>query len=255
MQIADHSAVITGGASGLGAATARHLVGMGAKVVIADLNKEAGQTLVAELGVSATFVEMDITDARAMAAVVDASANHYNGPQILVCCAGVATPGKVLGKEGTLPLEQFNHIVQINLIGTFNAVRLCAERMAQHKANDEGERGVIVLTASVAAFDGQVGQAAYSASKAGVAGMTLPLAREFARHGIRVMSIAPGIFDTPMLAGLPEKARASLGEQIPFPSRLGQPQEYAALVQHIIENPMLNGEVIRLDGAIRMTPR
>ena len=255
MQITDHSVVITGGASGLGAATARQFVGMGAKVVIADLNKDAGHTLVAELGTSATFIETDVTDASAMAAAVDASAKHHDGPQILVCCAGVATPGKVLGKEGILPLEQFNRVVQINLIGMFNAIRLCAERMVQRKANDEGERGVMVLTSSVAAFDGQVGQAAYSASKAGVAGMTLPIARELARHGIRVMSIAPGIFDTPMMAGLPEKARASLGEQVPFPSRLGRPQEYAALVQHIIENPMLNGEVIRLDGAIRMTPR
>ena len=255
MRIAGHSVVITGGASGLGAATARQLVHMGAKVVIADLNKDAGHTLVSELGESATFIETDVTDPMAMATAVDISAKSHAGPHILVCCAGIATPGKILGKEGVLPLEQFRRVIQINLIGTFNAVRLCAERMAQNKVNDEGERGVMVLTASVAAFDGQIGQAAYSASKAGVAGMTLPIARELARHGIRVMSIAPGIFDTPMMAGLPEKVRVSLGEQVPFPSRLGHPQEYAALVQHIIENPMLNGEVIRLDGAIRMTPR
>jgi NAD(P)-dependent dehydrogenase (short-subunit alcohol dehydrogenase family) len=252
MELAGSSALITGGASGLGAATARRLAGLGARVTIADLNREAGLALERELG--AHFVESDVADDASMRQAINAAVDS-GGLHILVCCAGVGTPDKVLGKAGPLDLGRFARVVQINLIGTFNAVRLAAEQMAQNTPNAEGERGVIVTTASVAAFDGQIGQAAYSASKAGVAGMTLPIARELARYGIRVVSIAPGIFDTPMLAGLPEAARASLGQQVPFPPRLGRPDEYAALAQQIIENTMLNGETIRLDGAIRMAPR
>jgi NAD(P)-dependent dehydrogenase (short-subunit alcohol dehydrogenase family) len=253
MEIAGSSALITGGASGLGAATARRLASQGARVVIADLNREAGLTLEQELG--ARFVATDVADDASMRQAIDVASAGDSGLHILVCCAGVATPAKVLGKDGPLDLQQFARVVQINLIGTFNAIRLAAEQMAQNAPNAEGERGVIITTASVAAFDGQIGQPAYSASKAGVAGMTLPIARELARYGIRVVSIAPGIFDTPMLAGLPEPARVALGQQVPFPPRLGRPDEYAALAQQIIENTMLNGETIRLDGAIRMTPR
>ena len=253
MELAGSSALITGGASGLGAATARRLVVQGARVVIADLNRVVGLALEQEL--SARFVETDVADDASMRQAIDAAIAAYGELHILVCCAGVATPDKVLGKDGPLDLQRFARVVQINLVGTFNAIRLAAEQMAKNAPNMEGERGVIITTASVAAFDGQIGQAAYSASKAGVAGMTLPIARELARYGIRVVSIAPGIFDTPMLASLPEPARASLGQQVPFPPRLGRPDEYAALAQQIIENTMLNGETIRLDGEIRMAPR
>jgi NAD(P)-dependent dehydrogenase (short-subunit alcohol dehydrogenase family) len=250
MDLAGSAALITGGASGLGAATARRLAGQGAHVLIADINRAAGLALEQELG--ARFAETDVADASSMQQAIDAAITAYGGLHILVCCAGVATPDKVLGKDGPLDLQRFARVVQINLIGSFNAIRLAAEQMARNAPNAEGERGVIITTASVAAFDGQIGQAAYSASKAGVAGMTWPIARELARYGIRVVSIAPGIFDTPMLAGLPEPARVSLGQQVPFPPRLGRPDEYAALAQQIIENTMLNGETIRLDGAIRM---
>ena len=253
MEIAGSSALITGGASGLGAATARRLVGQGARVVIADLNRTAGLAVEQELGTR--FVEIDVADDGSMQRAINAAVAADGGLHILVCCAGVATPEKVLGKEGPLDLERFARVVQINLVGTFNAIRLAAEQMAKNAPNIEGERGVIITTASVAAFDGQIGQAAYSASKAGVVGMTLPIARELARFGIRVVSIAPGLFDTPLLASLPEPTRVALGQQVPFPSRLGRPDEYAALAQQIIENTMLNGETIRLDGAIRMTPR
>ena len=253
MEIAGSSALITGGASGLGAATARRLVGQGARVVIADLNRTAGLAVEQELG--ARFVEIDVADDGSMQQAINAATAVGGGLHILVCCAGVATPEKVLGKEGPLDLGRFARVVQINLVGTFNAIRLAAEQMAKNATNSEGERGVIITTASVAAFDGQIGQAAYSASKAGVAGMTLPIARELARFGIRVVSIAPGLFDTPLLASLPEPTRVALGQQVPFPSRLGRPDEYAALAQQIIENTMLNGETIRLDGAIRMAPR
>jgi NAD(P)-dependent dehydrogenase (short-subunit alcohol dehydrogenase family) len=253
MELAGSSALITGGASGLGAATARRLVGQGARVVIADLNREAGLALEHELG--ARFVETDVADDASMRQGINAAVAVHGSLHILVCCAGVAAPDKVLGKAGPLDLGRFARVVQINLVGTFNAIRLVAEQMANNTPNAEGERGVIITTASVAAFDGQIGQAAYSASKAGVAGMTLPIARELARYGIRVVSIAPGLFDTPLLAGLPEPARLALGQQVPFPPRLGRPDEYAALAQQIVENTMLNGETIRLDGAIRMTPR
>ena len=253
MELAGSSALITGGASGLGAATACRLAGHGARVMIADMNRAAGLALAQELG--ARFAETDVTDDSSMRQAINAVITAYGGLHILVCCAGVATPDKVLGKDGPLDLQRFARVVQINLVGTFNAIRLAAEQMTKNAPNIEGERGVIITTASVAAFDGQIGQAAYSASKAAVAGMTLPIARELARYGIRVVSIAPGIFDTPMLASLPEPARISLGQQVPFPPRLGRPDEYAALAQQIIENTMLNGETIRLDGAIRMMPR
>ncbi|WP_373418314.1 SDR family NAD(P)-dependent oxidoreductase [Arthrobacter sp. BF1] len=250
-------ALITGGASGLGAATARRLHAGGAAVVLVDLPTSKGAELAAELGERAVFAPADVTDEGQVRAAIDAAAG-LGTLRIVVNCAGVATPGKVLGREGVLPLEQFSRVVQINLIGTFNVVRLCAEAMAAADAL-EGEfgpeRGVIVNTASVAAFDGQIGQPAYAASKGAVAAMTLPIARELARSLIRVVTIAPGIFETPMLAGLPQAAQDSLGQQVPHPSRLGKPAEYAALVEHVVANAMLNGETIRLDGAIRMSPK
>jgi len=254
MQITGTGALVTGGASGLGAATVRRLVGAGAQVVIADLNAQAGEALAAELGNKARFVATDVTSDESTRAAVQAAALG-NGLRILVNCAGIGIAEKVLGKDAPHDLNHFTKVIQVNLIGVFNAIRLAAEVMQRNEPDTEGERGVIINTASVAAFDGQIGQAAYSASKGGVVGMTLPIARELARYGIRVMSIAPGIFDTPMLAGLPEPARVSLGQQVPFPPRLGRPEEYAALVQSIVENTMLNGETIRLDGAIRMAPR
>lgn len=255
MKISSSSALVTGGASGLGAATVRQLVALGASAVIADLNRESGSALEGELGRQARFVETDVTDETSMQQAVRAAVDTYRGLNVLVCCAGIGAAERVLGREGPLDLKRFARVVQVNLIGTFNAIRLAAEAMTENEPNEEGERGVIVTTASVAAFEGQIGQAAYAASKAGIVGMTLPIAREFAFHGIRVMTIAPGIFDTPLLAGLPEPARVSLGQQVPFPPRLGRPKEYAALVRHILENTMLNGETIRLDGAIRMAPR
>jgi NAD(P)-dependent dehydrogenase (short-subunit alcohol dehydrogenase family) len=255
MKIAGSSFIVTGGASGLGAATVRHLAALGAHVLIADLNEDAGHALEREIGAAALFERVDVgSDADAKHAVM-ASVQHFGALHGLVNCAGIATPGKVLGKEGPLALEAFERIIRINLVGTFNLIRLAAESMSKHDANDEGERGVIVNTASVAAFDGQIGQAAYSASKGGIVGMTLPIARDLAELGIRVCTIAPGLFDTPLLAGLPEPARMSLGKQVPFPPRLGRPAEYGALAAHIVENAMLNGETIRLDGAIRMQPR
>lgn len=255
MQLNGIGALVTGGASGLGGATVRRLAQAGAHVIIADVNREAGAALEQELGEQARFIETDVTNEASMQRAINAAAEHAGGLRVLVCCAGVVIAEKVLGKEAPHALERFNKVIQVNLVGTFNAIRLASAHMVQNEPNDGGERGVIVTTASVAAFDGQIGQAAYTASKAGVAGMTLPIARELARYGIRVVSIAPGLFDTPMLAGLPEQARESLGKQVPFPSRLGRPEEYAALVQHIAENAMLNGETIRLDGAIRMAPK
>ena len=246
MEIRGRTFLVAGGGSGLGAATALMLEAAGANVVVADLKGETGG--------NARFVQTDVTDEVSVKAAVDAALE--NGPLAgAVSCAGVAIAEKALGRDGPHSLQSFAKVVQVNLIGTFNVVRLAAEAMVRNEPGEDGGRGVIVNTASVAAFDGQVGQVAYAASKGGVVSMTLPLAREFARHGIRVAAIAPGIFDTPMMAGLPEEARRSLGEQVPFPSRLGRPEEYAALVRHVIENEMLNGEVIRLDGAIRMAPR
>ncbi|MGH2516102.1 MAG: 3-hydroxyacyl-CoA dehydrogenase [Ktedonobacterales bacterium] len=255
MKITGTGALVTGGASGLGAATARRLAANGAAVIIADLNREAGMALASELGAGARFLETNVTDAGSMEQTVAAASSQPGGLRILVNCAGIGIADKVIGKDGPHDLAQFNKVIQVNLIGTFNALRLAAAAMAGNEPDAEGERGVIINTASVAAFEGQIGQAAYSASKGGIVGLTLPAARELARYGIRVVSIAPGLFDTPLLAGLPEAARASLGQQVPFPSRLGRPEEYAALAQHIVENPMLNGETIRLDGAIRMAPR
>ncbi|HWS80472.1 MAG TPA: 3-hydroxyacyl-CoA dehydrogenase [Rubrobacter sp.] len=246
MRIEENTFLVAGGGSGLGEATARMLVASGARVVVADLKGEAPE--------GGRFVETDVTDESSVRAAVNA-ALEVGGLRGAVNCAGVASAEKVLGREGPHSLDSFTNVVQINLIGTFNVIRFAAEAMVSSGPTESGERGVIVNTASVAAFDGQIGQVAYAASKGGVVALTLPVARELAGSGIRVMTIAPGIFDTPMMAGLPEAARDSLGEQVPFPSRLGKPKEYADLVKHIIENEMLNGEVIRLDGSIRMAPK
>ena len=255
MKISGSTFLVTGGSSGLGAACVRRLAAAGGSVLIADLNSEAGEALADELGANAKFVQTNVASEEDVQRVVDTAVSHFGGLHGVINCAGIAIASKVIGRDGPHPLDAFSKVIQVNLIGTFNVIRLAAAVMAAAEPNEAGERGVIINTASVAAFDGQMGQAAYSASKGGVVGMTLPIARDLARSGIRVMTIAPGIFETPMLAGLPEKARQSLGEQVPFPSRLGRPEEYAALAQHIIENEMLNGEVIRLDGAIRMAPR
>ncbi len=256
MNIEGSVAVVTGGASGLGLATAKRLARAGAHVAVIDLPSAPGDDAVEAIGAiggKAVFAAADVTDETQVGAALDAAAQL--GPiRVAVNCAGIGTPGRVISRKGVLPLDQFARVVTVNLIGTFNVLRLAAERIA---ATDEidGERGVIVNTASAAAFDGQIGQAAYAASKGGVVGMTLPVARDLAGLLIRVMTIAPGLFKTPMLAGLPQEAQDSLGAQVPHPSRLGDPDEYAALVEHIVANPMLNGEVIRLDGAIRMAPR
>jgi NAD(P)-dependent dehydrogenase (short-subunit alcohol dehydrogenase family) len=246
VRIEENTFLVAGGGSGLGEATARMLAASGARVVVADLKGEPPE--------GGRFVETDVTDEGSVRAAVNA-ALEVGGLRGAVNCAGVASAEKVLGREGPHSLDSFAKVVQINLIGTFNVIRLAAEAMVSSDPSESGERGVIVNTASVAAFDGQVGQVAYAASKGGVVALTLPVARELAGSGIRVMTIAPGIFDSPMMAGLPEDARNSLGKQAPFPQRLGRPEEYAGLVKHIIENEMLNGEVIRLDGAIRMAPR
>ncbi|HLW53807.1 MAG TPA: 3-hydroxyacyl-CoA dehydrogenase [Candidatus Angelobacter sp.] len=255
MNIKGKSALVTGGASGLGGATVRMLVAQGAKVVIADINETTGQKMAQELGSAVTFVKTDVTNTEQVKAAVAACEQKNGGLHILVSAAGIGVAEKVLGKEGMHDLGRYVRVLQVNLIGTFDMVRNAAALMSKNQPDEDGGRGAIVMTASVAAFDGQIGQTAYSASKGGIVGMTLPLARDLSREGIRVVTIAPGIFDTPLLAGLPEPARQSLGQQVPFPRRLGQPKEYAALVQHIVENNMLNGETIRLDGAIRMAPK
>ena len=255
MEIAGSTTLITGGASGLGRATAQRIRAAGGNVVLLDLAKSPGADVAATLGEGALFAPGDVTSADDVSAALEAAVKRFGGLQGLVNCAGIGTADKTFGKRGSADLAGFTRVIQVNLIGTFNCIRLAAARMAESAPNAEGERGVIVNTASVAAFDGQIGQAAYSASKGGIVGMTLPIARDLAELGIRVCTIAPGLFDTPLLAGLPEAARASLGKQVPFPSRLGQPSEYAALAAHIMENAMLNGETIRLDGAIRMQPR
>ncbi|HST02153.1 MAG TPA: 3-hydroxyacyl-CoA dehydrogenase [Usitatibacter sp.] len=249
MQIKDHAFLVTGGGSGLGAATAAMLASHGGKVVVADVNEPK------ELPGGARFAKADVTDEASTQAAVDQCVSAFGAIHGLVNCAGVAPGERVVGKNGPHALASFERAVKINLVGTFNAIRLAAAKMSVQPALASGERGVIVNTSSVASMDGQIGQAAYAASKAGVNGMTLPVARELAKFGIRVMTIAPGIFDTPMLRGMSDEIRASLGAQVPFPSRLGTPEEYAELVRHIIENEMLNGEVIRLDGAIRMAPK
>lgn len=255
MDLSNKTILITGGSSGLGAATGRALAGAGANVLLADLNREAGEATAASIGSQARFVLVDVVNEEQVQAVVDVALAEFGGLHGLVNCAGIAIAERVMGRNSVHDLGRFAKVIAVNLTGTFNCIRLAAAAMARNEPNADGERGVIVNTASVAAFDGQIGQAAYAASKGGVVGMTLPIARELARNGIRVCTIAPGIMDTPMLAGLPEAARKSLGEQVPFPARLGSPDEYAALVQHIFENAYLNGEVIRLDGGIRMAPR
>jgi len=255
VQIKDAVIVVTGGSSGLGLATARELIEQGAKVLLADINADAGTARAEELGGNAHFVQTDITREEDGRRAVGAALEHFGGLHGLVNCAGVAPAEKILGRNGVHGLDSFSKVISVNLIGSFNMLRLAAEVMAQGEANEQGERGVIINTASVAAFDGQMGQAAYAASKGGVAAMTLPAARDLARSGIRVMCIAPGIFETPMMAGMPQEVRDSLAANVPFPPRLGRPDEYAALVRHIIENSMLNGEVIRLDGALRMAAK
>ncbi|MBY0238353.1 MAG: SDR family NAD(P)-dependent oxidoreductase [Burkholderiaceae bacterium] len=252
MQIKDNVFIITGGASGLGAATARMIVDAGGKVVLADVQAEAGQALAAELG--GVFVQCDVTSEADGKAVVDA-ATALGTLRGLVNCAGVAPAVKTVGKDGPHPLDLFQRTININLVGTFNMCRLAADAMSKTDGAEHGERGIIINTASVAAFDGQIGQAAYAASKAAVAGMTLPMARDLSRNGIRVMTIAPGIFETPMLLGMPTEVQDALGKMVPFPPRLGKPVEYAMLAKAIIENVMMNGETIRLDGAIRMQPK
>ena len=252
MKIDPHVCLVTGGASGLGAATVRMLAQAGAKVIIADLNQQAGEALAAELGATARFVVVDIADETSGRAAVEAAVSAFGALHGLVNCAGVAPAEKVLGKTEPPALAAFARVVQINLIGAFNLVRHAATAMARNQPAETGERGVIINTASVAAFEGQIGQAAYAASKGGMVAMTLPIARELSRSGIRVMTIAPGVMETPMLLGMPQEVQDSLGKMVPFPSRLGKPTEFAGLVRHIIENPYLNGEVIRLDGAIRM---
>jgi len=253
MEIEGRGALVVGGASGLGAATARALGARGARLTIADVNAQRGAAMASELG--ARFVACDVREEEQVQAAVLAAAEGTGGLRISVCCAGTGWAQKTASSRGVHPLEPFSVIVAINLIGTFNVLRLAAQTMLGNEPGAEGERGVCVQTASIAAYDGQVGQIAYSASKGGVVGMTLPAARDLAGNGIRVVTIAPGLFDTPLLGALPEQARATLGEQVPFPSRLGRPEEYAQLACHIAENSMLNGEVIRLDGALRMPPR
>ena len=254
MEFKDQVTIVTGGASGLGGATTRAIVKAGGKVIIADVNQEMGEKLVAELGSQTQFIKCDVTNEEQAVACVKAATDA--GTLVgLVNCAGVGTPGKTVGRDGPLPLADFTRVVGINLIGTFNMIRLAAAAMAANEPNAEGERGVIINTASVAAYDGQIGQAAYAASKGGIVGMTLPIARDLAREGIRVVTIAPGLFLTPLLQGLPQAAQDSLGKQVPFPPRLGRPPEYAMLVEQIFANTMLNGETIRLDGAIRMAPK
>lgn len=255
MDLFNKTILITGGGSGLGAATAQLLVEAGAKVVLADMNREAGEQTAAAIGPAARFAPVDVIDEGQVQAAIDFAVSEFGGLHGLVNCAGIAIAERVIGRNTVHDLGHFAAVIAVNLTGTFNCIRLAAAAMAKNEPNPDGERGVIVNTASVAAFDGQIGQAAYSASKGGVVAMTLPIARELARFGIRVCTIAPGIMDTPMLAGLPETARKSLGEQVPFPARLGSPDEYAALVQHIFSNAYLNGEVIRLDGGIRMAAR
>ena len=255
MNLSGRTVIVTGGASGLGGATVDMIVAAGGRALIADINEQAGAAAAARHGSKVQFVKTDVASDAEMQRAVDTVVKAFGGVHGLVCAAGIAVAERVLPKEGVQPLAHFTRSITVNLIGTFNAIRLAAAAMANNDPNEGGERGVIVATASVAAYDGQIGQAAYAASKGGIVGMTLPIAREFARLGVRVMTIAPGTFDTPLLAGLPQAARESLAQQVPFPSRLGRPEEYAALVRHIFENEMLNGEVIRLDGAIRMAPK
>ena len=255
MEIKGKVFLVTGAGSGLGAATVRVLAEAGAKVVLADVSREAGDRLAKDIGENARFVETDVTSESAAVNAVNTAISAFGGLHGLVNCAGVAPAEKVVGRDGPHNLESFARTININLVGTFNMIRLAAEAMCKNEPESTGERGALISTASVAAYDGQIGQAAYSASKGGVVGMTLPIARDLARNGIRNMTIAPGIFGTPMLFGMPQEVQDALAAGVPFPSRLGTPQDYAKLVQHIFENDMLNGEVIRLDGAIRLAPK
>jgi NAD(P)-dependent dehydrogenase (short-subunit alcohol dehydrogenase family) len=248
-------AVVTGGASGLGEATARALAEGGARISILDLNEEGGNRLASELGKGAVFCRTDVTDEASVQAAIDRTMGAFGAIHVAVNCAGIGWPSKVLGKDGPMPMDLFNKVLQINLIGTVHVIRLAAQQMLKNSPNEEGERGVVINTSSTASFEGQIGQASYSASKAAINGMTLTIAREFAQHGIRVMTIAPGLFRTPLLMALPEKVLDALGHMVPFPNRLGKPVEFGILARHIVENPMLNGEVIRLDGALRMQAR
>ncbi|AWN36543.1 3-hydroxyacyl-CoA dehydrogenase [Methylobacterium radiodurans] len=255
MRIKDHVFLVTGAGSGLGAAVVRRLAEGGGRVVVADVAEEAGRRVVAEIGASARFARTDVTDADQGASAVRLALDAFGHLHGLVNCAGIAPSERVLGRTGPHALESFARAVGVNLVGTFNMIRLAADAIAKEEPGADGERGVIVNTASIAAFDGQIGQAAYAASKGGVAALTLPVARELARFGIRVVTIAPGIFETPMMAGMPPEVQASLADGVPFPKRLGHPAEFAALVEHVCTNTMLNGETIRLDGALRMAPR
>jgi NAD(P)-dependent dehydrogenase (short-subunit alcohol dehydrogenase family) len=255
MQLEGNTFIVTGGASGLGAATARMIVAGKGNVVIADMTEREGGALAAELGDSARFVRTDVADEAAAKAVVSEAVAIYGGLQGIVNCAGIVVGEKIVGKEGPHALATFARAINVNLVGSFNVTRIAADAMAKGQPNADGERGVIVFTSSIAAFDGQIGQAAYSASKAGLVGMTLPMARELARYGIRVVTIAPGVFETPMVGKVPPEVAEALGKAVPFPPRLGRPAEFASLVREIIGNAMLNGEVIRLDGAIRMAPK
>jgi NAD(P)-dependent dehydrogenase (short-subunit alcohol dehydrogenase family) len=255
LRVEDSTFFITGGGSGLGAATARLLAQNGASVVLADVNEEAGERTASQIGSGAKFVRTDVTNEGSVQDALDSAVETFGSLNGVVNCAGIGPAAKVVGKKGVHDMGLFTKTVEINLMGTFNVIRLAAVKLGENEPGEDGERGVVVNTASVAAYDGQIGQAAYAASKGGVVALTLPVARELASSGIRVVTIAPGIFETPMLAALPEAAKESLGKQVPFPPRLGKPEEYAALAKHIIENQMLNGEVIRLDGGIRMAPR
>lgn len=248
-------AVVSGGASGLGLATCERIAKAGGKVAMLDVNEQQGQEAAKKLGVNALFIKTDVSSEKEVNAAVDKAKAAFGSLQLAVCCAGILGAGRTLGREGPMPADFFQKVINVNLVGTFNLIKAAANLMQHNSPNAEGERGLIVNTASIAAFEGQIGQAAYSASKGGVVSMTLPLAREFARFGIRVVTIAPGIFWTPMMAGMPEEVQQSLGAQVPFPSRLGRPEEYAQLVQQICESAMLNGTTIRLDGAIRMQPK
>jgi len=255
MQIQGNTFLIAGGSSGLGAACVRHLASLGANVIAADINEEAGAALAGQLGAAVHFLRVDVTDSESVQGAVDFAGSEFGGLQGVINCAGILHAARVVGREEPYDLDAFRRVIEVNLVGTFNVIRLASAKMSEAAPNEEGERGVIINTSSVAAEDGQIGQASYSASKAGVAGLTLPVARELARFGIRVVAIAPGVFATPMMEALKDEARKSLESQIPFPSRLGRPAEYAALAQHVLENPMLNGTTIRLDGALRMGPK
>lgn len=252
MDVKGSVAVVTGGASGLGEATVGSLLACGSKVAIFDFDAGRGEKVASELGKDVIFCHTDVVNAESVQDALAKTIESFGTVHVAVNCAGVPTPMKVIGKEGPMSIEKFNQVIQVNLVGTMNVVRLVAEQMLKNEGNEDGEMGVVINTASVAAFEGQIGQAAYASSKAGVVGLTLPIAREFADYGIRVVTIAPGLFETPMMEGLPEKAKTALGQMMPFPKRLGKPSEFAMLVRQIIENPMLNGETIRLDAALRM---